>query len=394
LGAIPGTLGGVKGTIRERRNKDGSRRFECQVRLGKDPATGRWRFATRTAKTKREAERLLTELLHEATAGKAGSSGATVETLIETWFETGGPAGESTRIVYRGYTKLHVLPHLGAVPVDRLRVQDLERWYVTLRNKGLAPASIRKAHNIVRAALTQAVCWGWVQANVAALARPPVVAKPVVATPKPATVRRMLKADEHVTPEFGAYLRLAAVTGARPGELLGLRWPDIDWGAAELHIRRRVVRASPQPKVEDLTKTGKTRCVPLDAGTLALLKDHHARQEARADACGVTLGLNAHVFSDATDCLVPWRPDSTSRRFRRFRDANGFEPVPLYGLRHQAATALIDHGVDAKTVSERLGNSVATVLSTYTRARSSADRSAADYLGQLVDQTPQSPMST
>src|SRR5919206_548205 len=110
----------------------------------------------------------------------------------------------------------------GAIPVNRLRVQDLERWYVTLREKGLAPASIRKAHNIVRAALTQAVRWGWVQANVAALARPPVVARPVVATPKPATVRKMLKADDKITPEFATYLRLAAVTGARPGELLGL----------------------------------------------------------------------------------------------------------------------------------------------------------------------------
>jgi integrase len=356
------------------------------VLLGVDPATGKRRFISRTVMTKREAQKVLTELLHQAAAGQAGTSAATIETLIESWLATGGPAGESTRLVYLSYIKLHVLPHLGSVPVNRLRVQDLERWYVTLRKKGLAPASIRKAHNIVRAALTQAVRWGWVQANVAALARPPVVAKPVVATPKPATVRRMLKAEEHITPEFGAYLRLAAVTGARPGELLGLRWPDIDWGAAELHIRRRVVRASPQPKVEDLTKTGKTRCVPLDAGTLALLKEHHARQEARADACGVTLGRNAHVFSDAPDCLVPWRPDSTSRRFRRFREANGFESVPLYGLRHQAATSLIDHGVDAKTVSERLGNSVATVLSTYTRARSSADRSAADYLGNLVDQ--------
>lgn len=355
------------------------------MKFGLDPGTGKWRFLTKSAKTKREAQQLLTQMLHSAQSGQAGASAATVETLIDTWLATGGPAGESTRLVYQDYIKLHVLPHLGTIPVNRLRVQDLERWYVTLREKGLAPSSIQKAHNIVRAALTQAVRWGWVQANVAALARPPVVAKPVVATPKPATVRKMLKADEHVTPEFGTYLRLAAVTGACPGELLGLRWPDVDWGSGELHIRRRVVRASPQPKVEDLTKTGKTRCVPLDAGTLAVLREHHARQQARSGELGVGLGRDAHVFSDSPDCSVPWRPHSTSRKFRRFRDANGFEIVPLYGLRHQAATALIDHGVDAKTVSERLGNSVATVLSTYTRARSTADRSAADFMGDLVD---------
>lgn len=153
----------MRGTIRKRRGVDGTGRFDCQVLLGVDPATGKTRFISRTVMTKREAQKVLTELLHQAAAGQAGTSAATIETLIERWLAAGGPAGESTRLVYRGYIKLHVLSHLGSVPVNRLRVQDLERWYVTLREKGLAPSSIRKAHNIVRAALTQAVRWGWVQ---------------------------------------------------------------------------------------------------------------------------------------------------------------------------------------------------------------------------------------
>jgi integrase len=78
-----------------------------------------------------------------------------------------------------------------------------------------------------------------------------------------------------------------------------------------------------------------------------------------------------------------WRPDSTSRRFRKLRIDHGLEDVTLYSLRHQAATTMIDSGVDTKTVSERLGNSVATVLGTYTRARTKADREAADLLGRL-----------
>ncbi len=77
------------------------------------------------------------------------------------------------------------------------------------------------------------------------------------------------------------------------------------------------------------------------------------------------------------------RPDSTSRRFRKLRLDHGLDNVPLYSLRHQAATTMIDNGVDPKTVSERLGNSVATVLGTYTRRRTEADRNAADVLGQL-----------
>ncbi len=309
----------------------------------------------------------------------------TLGEVIEAWLATNGPDGESTRNVYRGYIKLHIGPHLGSVPVRRLRVEDLDRWYVTPLAKSLSPASIRKAHNIVRGALTQAVKWGWVPVNVAMQSSPPTVRRGVVPTPKPATVRAMLRAREQCSKEFAVYLRLAAVTGARPGELCGLQWGDVDWANGELHIRRRVVRASPRPRVEPLTKTGTTRHVPLDARTVEVLAEHRTSMESRASLFGLALGDDGFVFSDEAGGSQCWRPDSTSRNFREFRQANGLQDVPLYGLRHQAATAMIDAGVDAKTVSERLGNSVATVLGTYTRARSKADRSAADLIGHLVD---------
>jgi integrase len=378
----------VKGTIRVRRNKDGTESYLCQVFAGRDPATGKRRFKTAVATSKREAHRLIHQLVAEVD-GDAGTPAAgtamTLAELIETWLATGGPDGEATRNVYRGYIKLHIVPHLGSVPVRRLRVEDLDRWYVTLLGKGLSPASIRKAHNIVRGALTQAVKWGWVPVNVATQSSPPTVRRPVVATPKPATVRAMMRAGAKCSDEFVVYLRVAAVTGARPGELCGLQWRDVDWADGELHIRRRVVRASPRPRIEPLTKTGDTRHVPLDSRTLEVLAEHRNRMENRASPFDVSVGDDAFVFSDEVDGSLCWRPDSTSRKFRDFRIANGLEAVPLYGLRHQAATAMIDAGVDAKTVSERLGNSVATVLSTYTRARSTADRTAADLMGQLVD---------
>ena len=74
------------------------------------------------------------------------ASDATVAAVIEQWLATGGPAGEATRQVYAGYIRLHILPALGDVPLRKLGVADLERWYAALRDKGLGPASIRKAH--------------------------------------------------------------------------------------------------------------------------------------------------------------------------------------------------------------------------------------------------------
>ena len=276
-----------------------------------------------------------------------------------------------------------MLPGLGAVPLRKLGVADLERWYAGLRDKGLSPASIRKAHTIVRAALAQAVRWGWAPTNVAALARPPLVPKAVIATPKPSAVRRMLAVAREHDPELAVYLHLAAVTGARPGEMCGLRWGDIDSERGELRIARRILEVQPEPKVQDLTKTGKTRRIPLDAGVIEVLARFRSERESVVQMCRVDLSPDAYVFSDAVDGTGFWRPDATSRRFRKLRVDHGLDDVTLYSLRHQAATTMIDSGVDAKTVSERLGNSVATVLGTYTRARAEADRDAADLLGRL-----------
>lgn len=102
-------------------------------------------------------------------------------------------------------------------------------------------------------------------------------------------------------------------------------------------------------------------------------------------SCEVTLGSDAHVFSNDPAGGVFWQPASVSRRFRTILRRHSLEHVTLYSLRHQAATVMIDSGVDPKTVSERLGNSVATVLTTYTRARTAADRAAADLMGSMYD---------
>ena len=179
----------------------------------------------------------------------------------------------------------------------------------------------------------------------------------------------------------------AAVTGARPGEMCGLRWGDVDVERGEVRIVRRIVRVQPEPKVQDLTKTGKTRRIPLDPNVLDVLVAYRSDRETVAAACGMVLSPDAYVFSDTVDGTGFWRPDSTSRRFRQLRIDHRLDNVSLYSLRHQAATTMIDHGIDPKTVSERLGNSVATVLGTYTRARTDADRDAANLLGSLYADT-------
>ena len=127
------------------------------------------------ASTEREAHSLVHAMLAELdSATKVDQVAATSQTvgrLIERWLEVAGPAAPSTRSVYAGYIKNQIRPHLWEIRLDRLGVADLDCWYVTLRKNGLKPASIRKVHTIVRAALAQGVRWGWTSVNVAAMAR-------------------------------------------------------------------------------------------------------------------------------------------------------------------------------------------------------------------------------
>ncbi len=375
----------MKGTIRLRENSDGSQSYVCQVFAGRDSRTGKKRYLTGTAATEREAHRLVHRLVSDAESGQVSHSRATVSDLVTAWMETAGPAGEYTRTVYTGFIRNHIDGSIGRVRVSKLTAEDLDRWYVELRDKGLAPASIRKCHNVVRGALTHGVRWGWIAMNVAVQASPPRVPTPVVKTPDPATVGKLIGAGKEIDPEMAVYIRLAAVTGARPGEMCGLRWEDLDTETGELDIRRRVVKTSPEATVQDLTKTGKTRRIPLDARTVDVLTAHRRTCEERAAEAATSIAETGYIFSDSVDASTFWRTDSASRRFRSLCNKTGWKGFPLYGLRHQAATTLIDKGVDAKTVSDRLGNSVTTVLSTYTRARTSADRSAADLMGSIFD---------
>ena len=375
----------MKGTIRVRSNKAGQKRYYCQVYAGLDPRTGKKRYLTATATSEREAHRAIHRLVEQLEAGNVPRSRATLTELIDAWMKAAGPPGEYTRTVYEGFIANHVADGIGRTRVSKLRAEDLDHWYAELRLKGLAPASVRKLHNIVRGALTQGVKWGWVSSNAATMSSPPAVPKSVVATPRPAAVREMIDGASAVDPSFGVYLRLAAVTGARPGEMCGLRWSDLHRDSGELSIERRVVRTKPEPLVKDLTKTGKTRRIPLDQRTLDALADHRQKMEDRAGEFEAQLVADAYMFTDEPDGTGFWRPDSVSRRFRTLRDRGGWAAVPLYGLRHQAATTLIDRGVDAKTVSERLGNSVVTVLGTYTRARTAADRGAAATIANALD---------
>lgn len=152
---------------------------------------------------------------------------------------------------------------------------------------------------------------------------------------------RLIEHAEIEDPDFGVFLRLAATTGARRGELCALRWRDVDLAEGTLMISRALVGCADGGYVEKDTKTHAARRIALDSSMVKTLKAHKQRQAERALVGGVRINGQTRVFSYEPDGSVPWRPDGVTARFVRLRDNLGLAGVRLHDLRHFVATRML-----------------------------------------------------
>lgn len=351
-------------------------------------ASGRRKYLRRSTQgTKREAERELARLVVEA--DNQGTE--TVGELLERWFEIAAPTWTPWTVVqHRSVIDRYLIPRLGATPVRSLGVQEIDRLYSQLRKGGgqggkpLTPATVRRIHAVLRRALQQALRWGWLTTNPAALATLPKTTAHEIVPPSSADVARLLGLAETEDLDFHCYLRLAASTGARRSQMCALQWRDLDLAGRSILFARGVVDGPDGVVLKD-TKNGRAYRAAIDDSLVALLTEHRARAEARAEAAGTEIPASGFVFSYEADASRPWRPDGVTNRFGRLRRAVGLESVRLHDLRHYVATALLAAGVPVPTVAGRLGHARAsTTLNVYSHFVAATDHHAADVLSALL----------
>ncbi|MGH8993309.1 MAG: site-specific integrase, partial [Acidimicrobiia bacterium] len=230
----------------------------------------------------------------------------------------------------------------------------------------------------------QAVRWGWVSVNPAAAASPPPLPTRDIRPPSPEQLRLLFARAGEENPAFTVFLQLAAATGARRGELVALRWTDVDLASGVLTIARGAVKGKNGLVVKD-TKTHGTRRIALDRATVALLAAHRQAAESVAGACDTMLLDDAYVFSDDPEGQSSWRPWLVTQAFARLAARSGMPEVRLHDLRHFVATRLLGSGVDVRTVAGRLGHKNPNVtLSVYAHFLPEADREAAELLGRIL----------
>jgi len=361
--------------------------WELVVQLPRDATTARARQLSRTFHgTKREAQRALAALVTEVSAGKITSSTTTLRELLTRWLDhVADQLSPTTVREYRRLVSKMIEPDLGKLTLRRVTTQRLDAYYATLsRERGLSAASVRHVHAVLRGSLGQAVRWGWIPTNPAASASPPKIRRREINPPAIGDTRALLATADEQDPSFGALLRVLAATGARRGEVCGLRWSDIDRGSRTLAIQRSVASVTGGTVVKD-TKTHAARRIAIDPETLAVLDAQRVRMEELAAVCRLEFDPDGFVFTSEPDGSQPLHPDTVTGNFRRICDRVGLTGVRLHDLRHLHATQLLAAGVPVRTVSGRLGHAnAATTLNVYAHFLEASDRDAADVIGGLL----------
>lgn len=385
---MPKRRGNGEGSIYRR--PDGT--WVGQVSVGYDPATGKLKRKSFYGKTRKEVADKMAQALQELRKGTyVEPAQTTFGEWLDKWLTSykKGQLKPSTYESYETMVNVHIKPALGKIPMAKLQAHMLQAFYNEKLEKGradgkggLSTRMVRYLHVIIRQALQQAVKEGLLPRNVADATSPPTVKNKEM---RPLTQEELLAFFEAARTDrlFAAYV-LAATTGLRRGELLGLCWDCVDLEQGIITVKRQLLVLKDGLTLEETTKSksGK-RSIVLTDDAIRELKAHRKRQLQEKLLLGEAYQDNGLVFcrEDGT----PLDPREFTKRFQRYLKKAGLPKVRLHDLRHTHASLLLARGVHPKIVQERLGHSSITMtLDLYSHLVPGLQEAAAATLNGLL----------
>lgn len=353
---------------------------------GRKPDGSRWQRSKAGYPTRKEAEVALRARLDEVRRGDVPDAGKiTLSEFLIGWLDSKRTIRTSTRRSYEGHIRVHIIPHIGSVPLALLRAEHLDRMYADIRAGRLRPspgtATIRRIHATLRTALNSAVRRRQISFNPAAqieLDAEPARERGVWTPSELQAFLAHAQADR-----LGAAMHLIASTGIRRGECCGLKWSDVDLDRATITIRRQLTQSGrARDFAEPKTRRG-GRTLSLDAETVGVLRTHKAAQAVERLSWGAAYNALDLVFCKEDG--APVAPDQVSRRFITLSAEAGLPRIVLHGLRHTHASIALASGVPVAVMSKRLGHSRSSfTIDAYMHVLPEVDSDAAELIANTV----------
>ncbi len=359
--------------------------YLVRVEGTRDPITGKRRQFTKQVPTMEKARELESSWKAEIARGTAlDPNKTTIAQLLNDWLTI--KTAEVTPQTLAGYEitiRVHLIPALGTVPVQKLTAVRVQAQYAEWRNDGMSARNIRGCHLRLSQALDQAVRFHLVLSNVCDQVRPPSQSRP---KPKVWNTNEAMKfLDLAETDSLAPLWHLLLLEGMRRGEALGLRWQDVNWDRGTAHIVQSVRAgiAKGEAIIQPRTKTQSgSRTVRLTARTIAALRHHRSAQAERRLAAATWCD---HDLIVCTSKGTPVNPANVRRSFDLIVKRAALPRITPHGLRHTHATMLLGQGVPAKVVSERLGHAnIGITLDTYSHVLPDMQDTAADAIEAIM----------
>ena len=334
-------------------------------------------------KSRAECKEKIGDLKEMLSLGVSRSSLSLAEWL-ETWLHdyVAMDKKPSTIANYETIARLHLVPELGRVRIDKITQTDVQRLIARKSRTQLAAKTVRLIHHVLRCCLNAAMAHKMLAANPAHGVILPRMEHGEMATIQPADILQLQNADLFETEPLFPCVILMVYTGLRRGEALALRWSDVDLDRGALVVQREIVKVAGGTLYQSPKTRNSNRLVPFGELLIDLLRRHKQRQDL--------FKKNIRGYKDedlifARENGSPYYPDSFRKILHRILAKAGIPNVRVHDLRHTCATLLMMSGVNPKVVQEILGHSnINVTLGTYSHTMPSMKRLAADSLGSFV----------
>lgn len=373
----------AKGSIRDR----GNGKYQLEYVVGYDnKGNKKRRYKTVKAKNKTEANKLLAQFITEIETGTYfKESKITFGQFAEQWKEKYAPKHLELKTIKNNESllKRYFIPVFGHIPLEKISHLYILDFIDKLKEKGLKHTTINMMIQSFKSMLEVAVDWKLIKENPAKDIKNLKEEHKEVEVYTNDEVMTLFEALDHDKPHYRILFKLAVTTGMRKGELLALKWDNVDLEEGTIHVKETVSHLNKQFIFKEPKTKNSVRTISLPQFMIDELKQYHLHCKKTRFKMG-ELYKNPHNLLFHTINGNPITSSNISQKWKALTEQAGLKYIKFHALRHTSATILINQGLPAKIISSRLGHAnVMTTLNIYAHALREADETAAQKIDDI-----------